>query len=72
MVWKINAVFTVVGDFNRANISMVSHKYFQHITVTTLADPTLDHCYMAFKGSPSTSAFGTFGNADHSSILLPA
>ena len=36
------AVFIVAGDFNRANLKVLS-KYYQHIKFPTLGEQTLDH-----------------------------
>ena len=64
------AVFIVVGDFNRANLKKVLPKYYQHIKFPTRGEQTLDHCYTAIKNSYKPLPRPAFGKADHTSILL--
>ncbi len=40
-----DAVFIIMGDFNKANFRTIAPKYFQHITINTRGDRVLDHCY---------------------------
>ncbi len=40
-----DAAFVITGDFNKANFRTIAPKYFQHVTINTRGDRTLDHCY---------------------------
>ncbi len=40
-----DAAFVITGDFNKANFKTIAPKYFQHVTINTRGDRTLDHCY---------------------------
>ncbi|XP_036420865.1 interferon-induced very large GTPase 1-like [Colossoma macropomum] len=64
------AVFIVVGDFNRANLKKVLPKYYQHIKFPTQGEQTLDHCYTALKDSYKPLTRPAFGKSDYTSILL--
>ncbi len=44
-----DAAFVITGDFNKANFRTIAPKYFQHITINTHGDRTLDHCYSPFR-----------------------
>ncbi len=44
-----DAAFVVTGDFNKANFRTIAPKYFQHVTINTRGDRTLDHCYSPFR-----------------------
>ncbi len=39
-----DAAFIITGDFNKANFRTIAPKYFQHVTINTRGDRTLDHC----------------------------
>ncbi len=45
-----DAAFIITGDFNKANFRTIAPKYFQHVTINTRGDRTLDHCYSPFPG----------------------
>ncbi len=44
-----DAAFIITGDFNKANFRTIAPKYFQHVTINTPGDRTLDHCYSPFR-----------------------
>ncbi len=44
-----DAAFIITGDFNKANFRTIAPKYFQHVTINTRGDRTLDHCYSPFR-----------------------
>ncbi len=57
--------FVVTGDFNKANFRTIAPKYFQHVTINTRGDRTLDHCYSPLPGRiqvPPPSTFRQFGS----------
>ncbi len=58
------------GNFNKANFRTIAPKYFQHITINTRGDRTLDHCYSPFRDTYKSLPRSPFGKSDHSSILL--
>ncbi len=65
-----DAAFVVTGDFNKANFETIAPKYFQHITINTRGDRTLDHCYSPFRDAYKSLPRPPFGKSDHSSVLL--
>ncbi len=65
-----DAAFVVTGDFNKANFRTIAPKYFQHITINTRGDRTLDHCYTPFRDAYKSLPHPPFGKSDHSSVLL--
>ncbi len=68
-----DTAFVVTGDFNKANFRTIAPKYFQHITINTLGDRVLDHCYSPFRDAYKSLSRPPFGKSDHSSVLfLPA
>ncbi len=44
-----DSVLIILGDFNKANLSLELPKYRQHITCPTRDSNILDHCYTAIK-----------------------
>ncbi len=65
-----DAAFVVTGDFNKANFRTIAPKYFQHVTINTRGDRTLDHCYSPFRDAYKSLPRPLFGKSDHSSVLL--
>ncbi len=65
-----DAAFVVTGDFNKANFRTIAPKYFQHVTINTRGDRTLDHCYSPFRDAYKSLPHPPFGKSDHSSVLL--
>ncbi len=65
-----DAVFIIMGDFNKANFRTIAPKYFQHITINTRGDRVLDHCYSPFRDAYKSLPRPPFGKSDHSSVLL--
>ncbi len=65
-----DAAFVVTGDFNKANFRTIAPKYFQHVTINTRGDRTLDHCYSPFRDAYKSLPRQPFGKSDHSSVLL--
>ncbi len=65
-----DAAFIITGDFNKANFRTIAPKYFQHITINTRGDRTLDHCYSPFRDAYKSFPRPPFGKSDHSSVLL--
>ncbi len=65
-----DAAFVVTGDFNKANFRTIAPKYFQHVTINTRGDRTLDHCYSPFRDAYKSLPRPPFGKSDHSSVLL--
>ncbi len=65
-----DAAFVVTADFNKANFRTIAPKYFQHITINTRGDRTLDHCYSPFRDAYKSLPRPPFGKSDHSSVLL--
>ncbi len=65
-----DAAFVVTGDFNKANFRTIAPKYFQHITINTRGDRTLDHCYSPFRDAYKSLPRPPFGKSDHSTVLL--
>ncbi len=44
-----DAAFVITRDFNKANFRTIAPKYFQHVTINTRGDRTLNHCYSPFR-----------------------
>ncbi len=65
-----DAAFIITGDFNKANFRTIAPKYFQHVTINTCGDRTLDHCYSPFRDAYKSLPRPPFGKSDHSSVLL--
>ncbi len=65
-----DAAFIITGDFNKANFRTIAPKYFQHVTINTRGDRTLDHCYSPFRDAYKSLPRPPFGKSDHSSVLL--
>ncbi len=65
-----DAAFVITGDFNKANFRTIAPKYFQHVTINTRGDRTLDHCYSPFRDAYKSLPRQPFGKSDHSSVLL--
>ncbi len=65
-----DAAFVVTGDFNKANFRTLAPKYFQHVTINTRGDRTLDHCDSSFRDAYKSLPRPPFGKSDHSSVLL--
>ncbi len=65
-----DAAFVITGDFNKANFKTIAPKYFQHVTINTRGDRTLDHCYTPFRDAYKSLPHPPFGKSDHSSVLL--
>ncbi len=65
-----DAAFVITGDFNKANFRTIAPKYFQHVTINTRGDRTLDHCYTSFRDAYKSLPRPPFGKSDHSSVLL--
>ncbi len=65
-----DAAFIFTGDFNKANFRTIAPKYFQHVTINTRGDRTLDHCYSPFRDAYKSLPRPPFGKSDHSSVLL--
>ncbi len=65
-----DAAFIITGDFNKANFRTIAPKYFQHVTINTRGDRTLDHCYTPFRDAYKSLPRPPFGKSDHSSVLL--
>ncbi len=65
-----DAAFVVTGDFNKANFRTIAPKYFQHVTINTRGDRTLDHCYTPFRDAYKSLPRPPFGKSDHSYVLL--
>ncbi len=62
--------FIIMGDFNKANFRTIAQKYFQHVTINTRGDRTLNHCYSPFRDAYKSLPRPPFGKSDHSSVLL--
>ncbi len=58
------------GEFNKANFRTIAPKYFQHVTINTRGDRTLDHCYSPFRDAYKSLPRPPFGKSNHSSVLL--
>ncbi len=65
-----DAAFIITGDFNKANFKTIAPKYFQHVTINTRGDRTLDHCYSPLRDAYKSVPRPPFGKSDHSSVLL--
>ncbi len=65
-----DAVFVIMGHFNKANFRTIAPKYFQHITINTCGDRVLDHCYSPFRDAYKSLPRPPFGKSDYSSVLL--
>lgn len=65
-----DAAFVVLGDFNRANMKNVLPKYYQHVSLPTRGEHTLDHCYTPFRNGYKPLLRPAFDKSDHSAILL--
>ncbi len=65
-----DAAFVITGDFNKANFRTIAPKYFQHVTINTRGDRTLDHCYTPFRDAYKSLPRPPFCKSDHSSVLL--
>ncbi len=65
-----DAAFIITGDFNKANFKTIAPKYFQHVTINTRGDRTLDHCYSPLRDAYKSLPRPPFGKSDHSSVLL--
>ncbi len=65
-----DAAFIITGDFNKANFRTIAPKYFQHVTINTRGDRTLDHGYSPFRDAYKSLPRPPFGKSDHSSVLL--
>ncbi len=65
-----DAAFVITGDFNKANFRTIAPKYFQHVTINTRGDRTLDHCYSPFWDAYKSLPLPPVGKSDHSSVLL--
>ncbi len=65
-----DAACIITGDFNKANFRTIAPKYFQHVTINTRGDRTLDHCYSPFRDAYKSLPRPPFGKSDHSSVLL--
>ncbi len=59
-----------ISHFNKANFRTIAPKYFQHVTINTRGDRTLDHCYSPFRDAYKSLPRPPFGKSDHSSVLL--
>ncbi len=64
-----DAAFIITRDFNKANFRTIAPKYFQHVTINTRGDRTLDHCYTPFRDAYKSLPRQPFGKSDHSSVL---
>ncbi len=64
-----DAAFVITGDFNKANFKTIAPKYFQHVTINTREDRTLDHV-TPLPGRIQVLPRPPFGKSDHSSVLL--
>ncbi len=67
-----DAAFVITGDFNKANFRTIAPKYFQHVTINTCGDRTLDHCYSPFRDAYKSLPRPPFGKSDHSDHMFRA
>ncbi len=58
-----DAAFIITGDFNKANFRTIAPKYFQHVTINTRGDRTLDHCYSPFRDAYKSLPRPPFGKS---------
>ncbi|XP_068129566.1 zinc finger protein 420-like [Hyperolius riggenbachi] len=64
------ALFIILGDFNKANLRHVLPRYRQHITCPTRNCNILDHCYTVQKCAYKAIQGAPLGNSDHNTIHL--
>ncbi|KAK1798194.1 hypothetical protein P4O66_000687 [Electrophorus voltai] len=65
-----DAAFSMVGDFNSANLKCTVPNLYQHVTFPTKGNRTLGHCYAPYKDSYKALAHPPFGKLDHAAIFL--
>ncbi|KAK1796931.1 hypothetical protein P4O66_000895 [Electrophorus voltai] len=65
-----DAALIVVGDFNGANLKCAVPNLYQHVTLPTRGNRTLNHCYTPYKDSYKALAHPPFGKSDHAAIFL--
>ncbi len=63
-------LFVIAGDFNQTNLKKVLLKFYQHVTVPTRGNPTLDHVYTNVQGAYRAFARPHLVSSDHSSVML--
>ena len=67
-----DSLLFVLGDFNRANLSLELPRYRQHVKCPTRDKNTLDHCYNILKEAYLSVPRSALGLSDHCMVhLLP-
>ncbi|KAK3509002.1 hypothetical protein QTP70_015947, partial [Hemibagrus guttatus] len=68
-----DALVTVLGDFNKGNLSHELPKYKQFIKCPTREGNVLDHCYTTISGAYRAVPRAALGQSDHIMVhLIPA
>ncbi|KAK1793068.1 hypothetical protein P4O66_011478, partial [Electrophorus voltai] len=65
-----DAALIAVGDFNSANLKRVVPNLYQHVTLPSRGNRTLDHCYTPYKDSYKALAHPPFRKSDHAAMFL--
>ncbi|KAI2650124.1 putative RNA-directed DNA polymerase from transposon BS [Labeo rohita] len=65
-----DSVLIILGDFNKANLSLELPKYRQHVTCLTRDSNILDHCYTTIKGAYHSVPRAALGLSDHCLVHL--
>lgn len=64
------AFFVIAGDFNHVNMTDTTRGFYQHVTIATRGDNTLDRVYTNRHGDYRAVPLPHLGLSDHISILL--
>ncbi|KAI3375874.1 hypothetical protein L3Q82_003761 [Scortum barcoo] len=65
-----DAAFIIGGDFNHCNLRTVLPKFYQHVSIPTREQSTLDHVYTNIRGAYKAAPRPHFGLSDHISVFL--
>ncbi|KAI5085717.1 hypothetical protein C0J45_2273, partial [Silurus meridionalis] len=65
-----DSLFIILGDFNRAKLTLELPKYRQPISCPTREKNTLDHCYTVLKDGYRSVPWAALGNSDHRLVHL--
>ncbi len=65
-----DSVLTILGDFNKANLSRELPKHRQHVTCPTRDSNILDPCYTAIKDAYHSVPRAALGPSDQCSVNL--
>lgn len=65
-----DAFYVIAGDFNHVNVTDITPRFYQHVTIGTRGNNTLDRVYTNRRGAYRAFPLPNLGLSDHISVML--